>query len=432
MAQLNDSIISGNLRVTGKTMSNVSSANSIEVYSDSTASAYGIGTNGQIIRSNGSLTHWDNEDISTIANRNTKYYATGNGLKQYSICSRTKGDEAGLPGAACTFDLDVFSSFTTTSGMGTSKAYSNTVYDFTKLYFYNSSTDIAYDQYTDSGTLLSSCDLVDLRYTLNLTTSTLTANKPVYLVFLATNEYEPSIGQIANAVNSNFPVYTQNIGQTLYDIHNNATLEAMIGRIRFVLIGMAIDGYRVDLLLQNTSYMTDPTIVTASKWCYLPVPTRSVTIKTQRAYGDEYGSNIRNTYASLSSLYHLPGTAYVIPANILSSGLIGNGGNFIYLSVPLPKMISPDVTSVTFTNFPINTRVATGYYAPSTFTTGGYDFIANDQGGGFTVSSFAGNTVTVLIDVRCYNIEVGTTLSGNAPIVAKFDSTCGVSFGGPV
>ena len=59
MAQLKDSIVSGNLRVTDSTLTDVLQTDILKVRTSSSASTYGPGTSGQVLKSNGTNAYWD-------------------------------------------------------------------------------------------------------------------------------------------------------------------------------------------------------------------------------------------------------------------------------------------------------------------------------------------------------------------------------------
>ena len=58
MAQLKDTIVSGNLRVTDTTLTDTLQVTTIKAPTSSGGTAYGSGTNGQILKSNGTTTYW--------------------------------------------------------------------------------------------------------------------------------------------------------------------------------------------------------------------------------------------------------------------------------------------------------------------------------------------------------------------------------------
>ena len=75
MAQLKDSIISGNLRVTDSTFTDVLQTTTIEAPTTSGGTTYGAGTNGQVLKSNGTTTYWG-DDGNSDTWRNVKVNGT--------------------------------------------------------------------------------------------------------------------------------------------------------------------------------------------------------------------------------------------------------------------------------------------------------------------------------------------------------------------
>lgn len=70
MAQLKDTVVSGDLRVTDKAIADAIQAKTINAPTSSGGTVYGPGTNGQILKSNGSTVYWaaDNNTTYTPAN----------------------------------------------------------------------------------------------------------------------------------------------------------------------------------------------------------------------------------------------------------------------------------------------------------------------------------------------------------------------------
>ena len=71
MAQLKDSIVSGNLRITDTLLSDAVQVTTLRAPSTAGGTSYGVGTNGQVIRSNGTSSYWGsitNSDLTTINN----------------------------------------------------------------------------------------------------------------------------------------------------------------------------------------------------------------------------------------------------------------------------------------------------------------------------------------------------------------------------
>ena len=61
MAQLKDSIVSGNLRVTDETLTDSLQVTTINAPTAAGGSTYGAGTNGQVLKSNGTSTYWGDD-----------------------------------------------------------------------------------------------------------------------------------------------------------------------------------------------------------------------------------------------------------------------------------------------------------------------------------------------------------------------------------
>lgn len=70
MAQLKDSIVSGNLRITGMTLTDTMQATIIRAPSTSGGTSYSEGTSGQILRSNGTSSYWGGLAASDIPSLN--------------------------------------------------------------------------------------------------------------------------------------------------------------------------------------------------------------------------------------------------------------------------------------------------------------------------------------------------------------------------
>lgn len=66
MAQLKDTVISGNLRVTDKVLAGGVKTNTVEAPTESGGSTYGAGTNGQVLKTNGTNVFWGNEDVAGV------------------------------------------------------------------------------------------------------------------------------------------------------------------------------------------------------------------------------------------------------------------------------------------------------------------------------------------------------------------------------
>lgn len=490
----------------------------------------------------------DSIDVSTYRPKSTKTYVGGNGLKAYSLYAKLRGS-ASATTAAVTVNLDSYSSFTTNSGTGT-KTYGTQVFDFTKLYFFNWEGDNKSGTYAGNNGRTYAVSGIDLRYTLNITTSSLTIDAPLYLIFYATSDFETKYGQIANSVNSGYPVYTQDIGATLTAIHNNSTLEANISRIRFVYVGTPYSKYQVELDLFNHVYMPNPTVANANKWKSAPILANgAVSYNTDRAVNDsdgnrfqdtywnrttslhtydltqdttdghiiyfyEYGAssaggtaNLKNTITvpdnnttyglsrdgssvkltpssgsaqtvslsdlitgldvgtsnadkddylvsqyvgggssnnnyyrrkianivneavvknALSNFIYTVGSTGTIKGGTTASGYYTNNGTYIYFNIPIPKMIDPAVTTITFNRCCGNTRFYNGYYFPNSYQSNGYDFVNEWSGAGFAIlrDRCVGTNILIRIDSSKYTgVPKASGTNGLVSLVIESDIT---------
>jgi hypothetical protein len=75
MAQLKDSIIQGNLRVSDSTLTDALQTTTIKAPTTSGGTTYGAGTNGQVLKSNGTTTYWG-DDSNSDTWRNVKVNGT--------------------------------------------------------------------------------------------------------------------------------------------------------------------------------------------------------------------------------------------------------------------------------------------------------------------------------------------------------------------
>ena len=92
MAQLKDTVVSGNLRVTDSVLTDVLQADILKVRTSSSATTYGPGTSGQVIKSNGTNSYWD-----TLTQANIFGSSAIGGLKNFvyyngtSLVATTQG-----------------------------------------------------------------------------------------------------------------------------------------------------------------------------------------------------------------------------------------------------------------------------------------------------------------------------------------------------
>jgi hypothetical protein len=80
MAQLKDSIISGNLRVTDTTLTNTLQVITVKAPTTSGGTTYGPGTSGQVLKSNGTTIYWgsDSNSVTGVKGNTESSYRTGN------------------------------------------------------------------------------------------------------------------------------------------------------------------------------------------------------------------------------------------------------------------------------------------------------------------------------------------------------------------
>lgn len=177
------------------------------------------------ISSGNDRTGWIIENIydSTNTYQLRKYYTrykTKSALYRYMICFINKDDEL-IPANGISNSTATTKTLTTESFM-LSKG----------IYYYNSTTTISAGSYTGTATLYQQLGLLDLRYSFN-TGTTLTANKPVYLVVTAQID-----GQVKLA--------STPIVQTL---PTSATTNL------YVFLGIAYDTYRIELTIDHPVYV---------------------------------------------------------------------------------------------------------------------------------------------------------------------------------
>ena len=170
-------------------------------------------------------TGWIIENIynSTNTYQLRKYYTrykAKSALYRYMICFINKNDEL-IPANNVSNSTATTKTLTTESFM-LSKG----------IYYYNSTTTVAAAGYTGNSTLYQQLGLIDLRYSFN-TGTTLTANKPVYLVVTAQID-----GQVKLA--------STPIAQALPTSATNNL---------YVFLGTAYDNYRIELTIKHPIYV---------------------------------------------------------------------------------------------------------------------------------------------------------------------------------
>ena len=170
-------------------------------------------------------TGWIIENIydSTNTYQLRKYYTrykTKSALYRYMICFVNKDDEL-IPANNVSNSTDTTKTLTTESFM-LSKG----------IYYYNSATTVSAASYTGNATLYQQLGLINLRYSFN-TGTTLTANKPVYLVVTVQTD-----GQVKLASTPIVQVLPTSATNNLY-----------------VFLGTAYDNYRIELPIEHPVYV---------------------------------------------------------------------------------------------------------------------------------------------------------------------------------
>ena len=170
-------------------------------------------------------TGWIIENIydSTNTYQLRKYYTrykTKSALYRYMICFINKDDE-------------LIPANNVSNSTATTKALTTESFMLSKgIYYYNSTTTVASAGYTGNATLYQQLGLIDLRYSFN-TGTTLTANKPVYLVVTPQTD-----GQVKLASTPIAQVLPTSVTNNLY-----------------VLLGTAYDNYRIELPIEHPIYV---------------------------------------------------------------------------------------------------------------------------------------------------------------------------------
>lgn len=170
-------------------------------------------------------TGWIIENIydSTNTYQLRKYYTrykTKSALYRYMICFINKDDE-------------LIPANNVSNSTATTKALTTESFMLSKgIYYYNSTTTVASAGYTGNATLYQQLGLIDLRYSFN-TGTTLTANKPVYLVVTPQTD-----GQVKLASTPIVQVLPTSATNNLY-----------------VFLGTAYDNYRIELPIEHPVYV---------------------------------------------------------------------------------------------------------------------------------------------------------------------------------
>ena len=170
-------------------------------------------------------TGWIIENIydSTNTYQLRKYYTrykAKSALYRYMICFINK-------------DNELIPTNNVSNSTATTKALTTESFMLSKgIYYYNSTTTVAAAGYTGNATLYQQLGLIDLRYSFN-TGTTLTANKPVYLV--VTPQTDGQVKLASTPITQALPISATN---NLY-----------------VFLGTAYDNYRIELPIEHPIYV---------------------------------------------------------------------------------------------------------------------------------------------------------------------------------
>ena len=177
------------------------------------------------ISSGNDRTGWIIENIydSTNTYQLRKYYTrykTKSALYRYMICFINK-------------DNELIPTNNVSNSTATTKTLTTESFMLSKgIYYYNSTTTVAAAGYTGNATLYQQLGLIDLRYSFN-TGTTLTANKPVYLV--VTPQTDGQVKLASTPITQALPTSAIN---NLY-----------------VFLGTAYDNYRIELTIEHPIYV---------------------------------------------------------------------------------------------------------------------------------------------------------------------------------
>lgn len=223
----------------------------------------------------------NNYDRSIITHAG--YTVGTNGLKQYSLCAITKAD--------------TIESFTTTSGTGTKTMNTNTEFRATDQFFYfASSSDYSSGAAAPNSSLFVYYgSVIDLQYSFNITTTSLTAKKNFYLVgqlssdscFKIVSPYysldlpTSDDGKIYILLGRTYdkyriilyethPVYWyKDGGVQLYSFYENTTYTASTSKLATTSIGSASAGTAIpadDITAWSAGTATTPAVIDTSKF----------------------------------------------------------------------------------------------------------------------------------------------------------------------
>ena len=323
---------------------------------------------------------------NNIVARYSRLPSGGNNVKKYSLFAM-------LPSG-------VYSSFTTNSGTGSKTFDSTNYFDIRKIYAYAASTDRSTgDLLSPSGWKLQGYD-IDMRYSFNgvttkASTSSLTQDLPVYLVF------DPS-AESGGCYKLKSPYYTQTPTST--------------GRI-YVLVGVMRDSYRLDFWLYNPAFtydgtklvpfanstlsgLVDTSITNPSAgdiltydgfdWCN----TNTIALKDSNGHTTVLLDGSTGTITSENT----PSTGGFTVNDVVIGGFTTGSGNYFKFSLPFANTAtSASITSID------QTSAGTKVMLPNTVLQTNFIDLANS-----TVSSVTKDWIT-------FEFKLNSTQSANTP-----------------
>ena len=164
--------VSGNVSVAGADVSSGTlKLNVLQAKTGSSATTYGVGTSGQVLKSNGTNAYWGSDSSDTTSQGIGGNYKWKNQMAGYQIFITDRDNKL----------VPMVTGASGSASNGTSKTMNTQAFDPFGLIGYTSSSSYrAADALCSNSTWLATASL-DLRYSFNCG-STLTANAPVYIV----------------------------------------------------------------------------------------------------------------------------------------------------------------------------------------------------------------------------------------------------------
>ena len=114
MAQLKDTVVSGNLRVTDAAMTDTMQAKIIKAPTSSGGTTYGTGSNGQVLKTNGTSIYWGPDEGNTYTAQTTSIgsASAGTAISADDITSWDAGSTPTLGTAIAADDITAWSTGT--------------------------------------------------------------------------------------------------------------------------------------------------------------------------------------------------------------------------------------------------------------------------------------------------------------------------------